>query len=82
MRHLVCHHEYAVAIQPRPPKHKTKVRHRRDLWVVTCSCGWSETKVSKFSAWITERTHLGTLGHGHPSAPSWAPERSRSLAEE
>jgi len=68
----------AVAIQPRPPKHRTKVRHRRDLWVVSCSCGWSETKVSKFSAWMAERSHLGTLGLGHPSGSKSPWERSRA----
>jgi hypothetical protein len=51
-----------VPAQPRPPKHRTKVRHRRDLWVVSCSCDWSEETVSRFSALMALRRHQETQG--------------------
>jgi len=40
-----------------PKRHRTKVRPRRDLWVVSCSCDWSEETVSRFSALMALRRH-------------------------
>lgn len=44
--------------QPKPATHGTKVRHRHRLWVASCSCGWSEDTVSRFSAWMASQRHL------------------------
>ena len=52
----------AVATQPRSPRHRTKVRHRRDLWFVSCSCDWSEETVSRFSALMALRRHQDLQG--------------------
>ena len=34
------------------------MRPRRDLWMVSCSCDWSEETVSRFSALMALRRHL------------------------
>lgn len=47
-----------VATHPKPPEHRTKVRQRRDLWVTSCSCDWSEKTVSNYSARLAMRRHL------------------------
>jgi hypothetical protein len=61
-RHRACHHDATVPAQPRPPKHRTKVRHRRDLWVASCTCDWSEETVSRFSVLMALRRHQVTQG--------------------
>jgi len=38
------------------------MRHRRDLWVVSCSCDWSEETVSRFSALMALRRHQEMQG--------------------
>ncbi|HYA69552.1 MAG TPA: hypothetical protein VED63_12550 [Acidimicrobiales bacterium] len=39
------------------PRHRTKVRQGRHLWVTTCSCRWTEETISEFSAWIAAKRH-------------------------
>jgi len=51
-----------VAARIRPQRHRTKVRRRRGLWVVSCACAWSEETVSKFSALLALQRHLEPQG--------------------
>jgi hypothetical protein len=37
------------------------MRRRRDLWVASCSCDWSEETVSRFSASMALRRHQEVL---------------------
>jgi len=50
--------KHTSATRPKPQKHRIKVRQRHGFWVASCSCGWSEEAVSKFSAWMVSRHHL------------------------
>ncbi len=47
-----------IIVVVQPQQHRTKVRRRRDLWVVSCSCDWSKEAVSQFSALMALRRHL------------------------
>ena len=49
-----------------PGQHRTKVRRRRDLWVASCSCDWSEEAVSEFSALMALRRHQEVRGRTDP----------------
>jgi len=51
-----------MATQPRQSKHRTKMRQRRGLWIVSCSCYWSEETVSRLSALMALRRHQETHG--------------------
>jgi hypothetical protein len=69
----------AVAMQPRPPRHRIKVRHRRDLWVVSCSCGWTVETASTFMARLEERRHVET--YGRVPGPASGRERREAQVE-
>jgi hypothetical protein len=68
-----------VATQQRPPKHRIRLHHRRDLWVVSCSCGWSVDTVSSFMVRMEERRHLEI--YGRVPGPGWGPERRAAQGE-
>jgi hypothetical protein len=38
--------------------HRTRIKRRHGLCLVSCSCGWSEEVVSNFGAWLASRRHL------------------------
>jgi len=38
--------------------HHTRIKRRHGLYLVSCSCGWSEEVVSNFGAWLASRRHL------------------------
>ncbi len=39
-------------------RHDPKVRRHTGLFVASCSCGWSEETVSRFSGWLASQRHL------------------------
>jgi len=53
--------------------HRTRVRRRRDLWVVSCSCGWWTETVSEFGAWAASKRHLEHPQPGPRSARERVP---------
>jgi hypothetical protein len=39
-------------------RHDPKVRRHLGLFVASCSCGWSEETVSRFTGWMASKGHL------------------------
>lgn len=58
--------------------HRTRIKRRHGLRMVSCSCGWSQEAVSNYGAWLAARRHLDT--RARPVAHEWSLQQADTAA--